>query len=93
MVEGDFEQHQLYAYHYHRLDEQRRVEPRAGVIEDSARGAAQCQLGPCNLINGIQEASVGRPYLNIEATSMISGMSRENPALDLLRCIDMTWSL
>lgn len=33
------------------------------------------------------------PHLKKEATSMINGMSREKPALDLLRCIESAWSL
>jgi len=33
------------------------------------------------------------PYLNSDATSMINGISREKPALDLFRRIEMAWSL
>lgn len=35
----------------------------------------------------------GAPYLSSEATSMMSGMSREKPALDFVRCIEYAWSL
>lgn len=33
------------------------------------------------------------PYLNMDAMSIIRGMSKEKPALDLLRCMDIAWSL
>ncbi len=31
-------------------------------------------------------------YLNRDATSMMSGMSREKPALDLVRYMERAWS-
>jgi hypothetical protein len=33
-----------------------------------------------------------KPYRNIDATSIISGMSSENPALVLFRCMESIWS-
>jgi hypothetical protein len=44
------------------------------------------------------EGSVGKlgsamANLSSDATSMIRGMSREKPALDLVRCIEYAWSL
>jgi hypothetical protein len=33
-----------------------------------------------------------RTYRNIDATSIINGISSENPALVLFRCIDKIWS-
>lgn len=38
--------------------------------------------------------SLGRSctYLKAEATNMISGMSKEKPALDLFLCIEYVWS-
>ncbi len=33
-----------------------------------------------------------QPYLKIDATNIINGISSENPALDFVRCIEYVWS-
>lgn len=86
MIQGYLQQQQLHYYHQEGLYEQCRVEPGARVVEYPALR----QVSPeSRAIASIPEA----PYLNMDAMSMIKGMSKEKPALDLLRCIDIAWSL
>lgn len=71
-----------------RLYEQGQVEPRTGVVEYPviATRAWSARIPPrqsevARAIRG------GAAYLIIEDTSMINGISRENPALDFALCI------
>lgn len=82
MIEGNSEQDDLNSDHDDRLYEQTRIELRAGIVEDPVGGQSVCA----------GEAGGGVAHLRKDATSMISGMSSEKPALDRLRCIEMAWS-
>lgn len=83
VIESNLQQNQLNSNHDERLDEQRRVEFRARVVEHSAYPRQHRSL-------------FARPnaasYLKTDATSMINGISKEKPALDLVRCMEYVWS-
>lgn len=76
MVERNLQQNQLYGNHDECLYEQRHIELRAGIVEHSANRSVMSSL------------SGNAANLMTEATSIISGISNENPALDFVRCIE-----
>ena len=80
MVQRHFEEDHLYANHDQGLDQQGSVVLGTGVVEHSAR------------ISAGASRFCKRSYLRKDATSMINGMSREKPALDLVLCIEYVWS-
>ena len=84
MVQRYFQKHNLYRYHNKRLNEQRSIEFCARVIKHSAN-----QISHLLLFLRFSDPRMGgsSAYLNIEATSIIKGISSENPALDFERCI------
>lgn len=84
MVESDLQQDHLHYNHDDGLDQQGIVEVRLGPVEEPGRG--EVSQVPGMLVVGC------RNYFKMDATSMMSGMSRENPALDLFLCIDNAWS-
>lgn len=86
VVERNLEEDHLHGHHEERLHEQTYIEARAGPVVDSA-------IAACQHRRGLVDEAIGGTDLSKEATSMMRGMSREKPALDLLRCIEMAWSL
>ncbi len=83
MVQRDLQQDDLHRDHDDRLDEERIVVFRAGVVEyPAARGrVSRCPSAE-------EPKQQRQTYLSSEATSIMSGISREKPALDLVRCIE-----
>lgn len=81
VVEGNLQEDDLDHHHDQGLDEQRDVEAGAGVVEypGSGRGG---QRG-----HWVQEFKRATDLHN-DATSMMSGISSEKPALDRFRCIE-----
>jgi hypothetical protein len=71
--------------HDESLYEQRRIESRAWVVEYSA------QLKSVKVGSEVRKSG-SAAYFSIDATSIINGISSENPALDFVRCIEYIWS-
>ena len=83
VVEGNFQQDNLDDDHDERLNEQGDVESCAGVVEYPAKRATS---SACSKRKRKPNRSIS--HLHSDATSIINGMSSENPALDLFRCIE-----
>ena len=92
MVQGYLEQQKLHYDMEEGLDEQRGVESCAGVVEDPVGGPGVSTSEVRGPAVSRRAEQWGLSHLKKEATSMMSGMSREKPALDLLRCIATAWS-
>ncbi len=100
MVERDLQEDELYENHKESLDKKGRVEVRARVVEDPVRPASVNKSTLSISLSSHHTGEAGRAsdpadgaHLNIDATSIIKGMSRENPALDFDRYMDKAWSL
>jgi hypothetical protein len=86
MVKGDFQENKLNYDIDTGLYKQCKVVFRSGIIKYSTDSSQhKHSLDQC-------EPDSSNPHLNIEATNMISGISREKPALDFTRRIDIAWS-
>lgn len=88
VIQRNFQQQDLHHHHEKRLYQQRTVESGTGVVEYPAGGQSLAQDTFWRTWLGTEPS-----HLKKEATSMINGMSREKPALDLLRCMERAWSL
>ena len=79
----------MHKYHQEGLDKERRIESRTGPVEYPG-GQQPSTWVPLTAPNALP---VGCSHLNMDATSIIRGISNENPALDLFRYIEKAWSL
>lgn len=82
------------------MDQQRAIESCTGVVEYPVKSHSSAQVRIQSRPAAFSEGPGGggwvgcvSPHLKKEATSIISGMSKEKPALDLFRCIEKAWSL
>lgn len=78
MVQSHLEEHGLYGNHYERLDEEGDIELGPRVVKYAAIETRQLS---------ILSSFWGPTHRSSDATSIMSGMSRENPALDFVRCM------
>lgn len=100
MIERNLEKRHLHAHHDQGLYQQALVESCAGPVEDPIaqhvhvsrmrRIRRTAKGGPAG--SATEREVENEAHLNRDATSMIRGMSREKPALVLLRCIETAWS-
>jgi len=106
IIERDFQQDRLHEDHEDRLREERDAIIFAEPVEDPAgkkgallererereRESAREVASFPQLLFNRKNTTVLSSYLRIDATSMMRGMSREKPSLDLERWIAMIWS-
>ena len=78
MVQCHLEEHCLYGDHYEGLYEEGDIELGAWVVKNSAFETRQ---------HNILFSFLVPTHRSSDATSIISGMSKENPALDFVRCM------
>jgi hypothetical protein len=86
VVERHFQQDELDDDHEGSLCQEGFVVIRAEPVEHSV--ARYCQLPPKSCSMSCGHAT----HFNIDATSIIKGISRENPSLVFFLCIDAIWS-